>query len=271
MPGDALRGDIGPDSPPGERLRLMEEFGMNDPWYQQYGRWVRNVLSGDLGRSFHYRRPGTEVIAMNMPNIAGRKNGRWPDKSIIFCTFVLSSFPTVLLAILMIYFFAFGTGWFPAMNAVDVRAAFAGGLPAFWSRLHHLILPAMTGALIGSTGIIYYLRSEVIDIQNSDFVTTARSKGVPENRVYTRHIFRNAMLPIAGGMGASIALVLSGSVFIESVFTFGGMGQLFITSLTARDWPVANALIMFYAIVGVVAGLLADLTIMIVDPRIRIK
>jgi peptide/nickel transport system permease protein len=129
----------------------------------------------------------------------------------------------------------------------------------------------MTGAILGGTATIYYLRNQIIDVQSSDFVTTARSKGTPERRVYTRHILRNAILPIAGGMGASIALVFTGSIFIETVFSINGMGQLFVNSVSGRDWPVANALIMFYAFVGVMAGLLADLTIMLVDPRIRIK
>ncbi|MCL2190244.1 MAG: ABC transporter permease [Defluviitaleaceae bacterium] len=292
MPGDALRGLLDPSMPPGEMNRMREEAGLNDPWFVQYTRWVGNVLQGDLGRSLQHRVPVTRVIGDNMMNtvrlsimttvmlyaialplglLAGRKHNKIPDKVIMLYVFTFFSIPTIVLALLMIFFFAFGLGWFPAMNAVDVRAAFEGGWPEFWSRIHHLILPSMTGAILGGTGIIYFLRNQVIDVQNSDYITTARAKGTPERRVYTHHVLRNALLPIAGGMGASIAAVVAGSLFIERTFTINGMGQLFFDSVLGRDWPVANALIMFYAVVGVVAGLLADITIMLVDPRIRIK
>ncbi|MCL2602930.1 MAG: ABC transporter permease [Defluviitaleaceae bacterium] len=292
MPGDALRGQLEPGMPPGEINRMREEAGLNDPWYVQYSRWVGNVLRGDLGRSLQHRVPVTKVIGDNMMNtvrlsimttillyaiaiplgiIAGRKHNRLPDKIIMFYIFIFFSIPTIVMGLLMIFIFAFHYGWFPAMNSVSVIAAFQGGWAEFWSRLHHLVLPSMTGAILGGTATIYYLRNQIIDVQSSDFVTTARSKGTPERRVYTRHILRNAILPIAGGMGASIAFVFTGSIFIETVFSINGMGQLFVNSVSGRDWPVANALIMFYAFVGVMAGLLADLTIMLVDPRIRIK
>ncbi|MCL2202843.1 MAG: ABC transporter permease [Defluviitaleaceae bacterium] len=301
MPGDALRGLVGPDSPPGELTRLRQEAGLLDPWYVQYGRWIRDISQGDFGRSLAHNVPVTTVIGERMMNtvrlsivttfllylfaipmgiVAGRRNGRLPDKIVLFYTFLALSMPTVVLALLMIFAFAFNafnipvdTAWFPlpAMGTIHVDAHFAGGWTAVANRIQHLILPSVTGALLGSVGTIYFLRNEIIDVQTSDFVTTARSKGVPEGKVYTRHILRNAILPVAGGMGASIALVFTGSIFIESVFTYQGMGLLFIQSIQLRDWPVANTLIMFYAIIGVVAGLLADIAIMIVDPRIRIK
>ena len=293
MPGDALRGMIGPDVD-GERLMEMrQDLGLNDPWHVQYVRWIRAIIfEGDFGRSISHNQPVTTIIGQNMMNtvrlsiltsvlvyliaiplgiIAGRRNGRWPDKIILFYTFLALSMPTIVLAVIMLLVFAFNLGWFPAMGSINIMASMEGGWAAIISRIHHLMMPALVGALLGVVGIIYFLRSEIVDNQESDYVNTARSKGVPENQVYTGHILRNSLLPIAGGLGASIATIFVGSVFIETVFTFPGMGQLFITSLTQRDWPVANTLIMFYAVVGVVAGLLADITIMIVDPRIRIK
>jgi peptide/nickel transport system permease protein len=292
IPGDALRGLVGPDSPPGEHQRLRDEAGLNDPWYEQYARWMSGAIRGDFGRSLSHQRPVTTVIGESMMNtvrlsitttlllyaiaiplgiMAGRRHGKWPDKTILFYTFLALSMPTIVLSLLMIFAFSFKLGWFPAMGSISVMASFEGGWAAVLSRLHYLILPSMVGALLGVVGTIYYLRNEIIDTQTSDFVTTARSKGVPENKVYTHHILRNSILPVAGGMGASIAGVFVGSIFIETVFTFNGMGMLFFSSLVGRDWPVANTLIMFYAIISVFAGLFADITIMIVDPRIRIK
>jgi len=292
VPGDALRGQVEPGAPPGELERMRQEAGLNDPWHTQYARWVGNMMRGDFGRSLTHRLPVTAVIGDNMMNtvrlsivttillylvaipmglIAGRKHGRLPDKLILLYIFIFFSIPAIVLGIVMILVFAFWLGWFPAMGSVDPMLSFQGGWAAFWSRMNHLALPSITGALWGGVGIIYFLRNQVIDVQASDYVTTARAKGTPENRVYTHHVLRNALLPVAGGIGGSIASVFVGSVFIEQIFGLNGMGSLFLVSLTSRDWPVAMALIMFYAIVGVIAGLLADLTIMLVDPRIRIK
>jgi peptide/nickel transport system permease protein len=292
MPGDALRGMVGPDSPPGELQRLREEAGLFDPWHVQYTRWMGGILRGDFGRSLLHNTPVTKVIGESMVNtvrlsimttlmlyaialplgiIAARRFGKLPDKIILFYTFLALSTPTVVLSLIVILIFAFNLGWFPAMNTVFIDAHIAGGFTEFVSRIHHLILPSIVGAVLGSVGVIYYLRNEIIDVQNSDFVTTARSKGVPEGKVYSRHILRNSILPVAGGMGTSIMAVFVGSFFIESVFTYQGMGLLYIQSLSGRDWPVANTLIMFYAIVGVIGGLLADIIVMLVDPRIRIK
>ncbi|MCL2364227.1 MAG: ABC transporter permease [Defluviitaleaceae bacterium] len=292
MPGDALRGQVEPGAPPGELMRLREEAGLLDPWYQQYTRWVSHIMRGDFGRSLQHRVAVTTVIGDSMMNtirlsimttiflyliaiplglIAGRKNGKWIDKTILMYVFIFFSIPTIVLSLIMVLVFAFNLGWFPAMNSVNPVAAVAGGWTEFWSRMYHLILPSLTGALIGGVGVIYFLRNQVIDVQNADFITTARAKGTPEHRVYSHHVLRNALLPVAGGIGASIAAVFSGSFFIETIFSLNGMGTLFLSSVLGRDWPVAMALIMFYAITGVVSMLLADITIMLVDPRIRIK
>jgi len=292
MPGDALRGQVEPGAPPGELMRMRQEAGLLDPWYQQYARWIGSIARGDFGRSLLHRVPVTTVIGESMMNtvrlsivttillymiaiplglIAGRKQGKWPDKAILLYLFIFFSIPAIVMSLAMIFFFSFNLGWFPAMNSVNPMASLQGGWTEFWSRMHHLILPSVVGAVLGGTQIIYFLRNQVIDVQNSDFITTARSKGTPERRVYTHHVLRNALLPIAGGMGASIATVFTGAIFIEMVFSINGMGLLFLNSVSGRDWPVAMTLIMFYAIVGVFAGLFADLTIMLVDPRIRIK
>jgi len=294
MPGDALRGMVDPATTTAADLEeLRRQHGLLDPWYVQYARWMRGIfLDGDFGQSIRHGRPVTAVIADRMMNtvrlsllttlftyiialplgiIAARRQGTMVDKSIMLYTFVALSMPTVVLALVNLLIFGFNLGWFPVLGSVNVHADAAGGLTAFISRMHHLILPAITLALISTMGIIYFLRSEIIDHETSDFVTTARSKGVPRNKVYTRHILRNAVLPIAGGAGFVIAGLFSGSFFIETVFAYPGMGELFLTSIMTRDFPVANILIMFYAVIGVVSVLITDIVITVIDPRIRIK
>ncbi|MCL1786913.1 MAG: ABC transporter permease [Defluviitaleaceae bacterium] len=303
MPGDALRGTIPPDAPPAMLQQLRDYHGLNDPWYVQYGRWMRSVLlEWDFGNSVLHNRPVMDIVSGRIMNtvrlsllttfftyliaiplglLAGRKHGRPVDKLIMFYTFVALSMPTIVLAIVNLLIFGFGydirigdfiisTGIFPTQGSVDPRAI-AGTIGYFFSRLQHLILPAITLASLSTIGIIYFLRSEIIDYETSDFVLTARSKGVPEKKIYSGHILRNAFLPIAGSMGGIVAGLFGGSIFIETVFSYPGMGELFIGSITSRDFPVVNMLVMFYAVLSVISMLISDILITIIDPRIRIK
>ena len=292
MPGDALRGYISPAMTREQVEHLRYIHGLDDPWHIQYARWLRGVLGGDFGRSLSHHRPVTDVIGETLANtmrlsflttiftymlaiplglLAGRKNGTFIDKTIMIYTFVALSLPTVVLAIVNLMIFGFTLNWFPTGGSVDIRAAVAGGFTYFLSRLHHLILPAITLAVLSTIGIIYFLRSEIIDYESSDFVLTARSKGVPEKKIYTKHILRNSFLPIASTIGFVVAGLFTGSVFIEATFVYPGMGQLFLNSIVGRDFPVANALIMFYAVLTVLAILISDIIVIFVDPRIRIK
>lgn len=303
MPGDALRGMVGPDTAPAELERLRELHGLNDPWYTQYGRWMRSLIfEQDFGTSVTHNRPVLDIVrdrlfntmrlsaltavftymlAIPLGMIAGRKHGKAVDKAIMVYTFIALSMPTAVLSLLNLLLFGFGfnieifgfiisTGIFPVTGSVDAQAV-AGTSAFFFSRIHHLILPAITLASLSTVSIIYFLRSEIIDYETSDFVLTARAKGVPEGKIYSGHILRNAFLPIAGGMGTIVAGLFGGSVFIETVFSYPGMGELFLTSIISRDFPVVNMLVMFYAVLSVVAMLISDIIITIVDPRIRIK
>lgn len=134
-----------------------------------------------------------------------------------------------------------------------------------------MILPAITAAVLRTTGTIQYLRNEVIDAKTQDYVKTARSKGVPIKKVYTHHIFRNSLLPIAAFFGFTITGLLSGSVFIETIFSYSGMGELFITSITSRDYSVMNALVLLFGVLTLFGSLLSDIIMAFVDPRIRIE
>jgi len=294
MPGDALRGMVDPATTTAADLEAMREaHGLLDPWYVQYASWMRRIfLEGDFGRSIRHGIPVTSVIADRLVNTmrlslvtafftylialplglwAAKKKGTLIDRGIMVYTFVALSMPTIILSLINVMFFGFMAGWFPVAGSITLQASAEGGFAAFASRMHHLILPGITLALLGTTGIIYFLRSEIIDFENSDFVTTARSKGVPESKIYTRHILRNALLPIAGHAGIIVVGIFTGSVFVETIFSFPGMGELFLTSIVARDFPVANILIMFYSILGVIAVLVTDIAITIIDPRIHIK
>lgn len=291
MPGDALTGKIDPNTSPARLEELRQQWGYYDPWYVKYVRWLGNSLKGDLGESTAYKIPVTQLIGERAINtfwlslvttilmyiigiilgiLSGRYNERLPDKMIVFYTFIALAMPSVIFGLINIFVFAFKLKWFPMGGSVDVKYL-SGTFAYYLNRIYHMILPAMTGALLYTVGVIQYLRSEIIDYKNSDFVVTARSKGVPEKTVYSRHIFRNALLPIASSMGYDIAFLLSGSIFIENVFSYPGMGNLFLESIQRRDYAVVNALIILFAVLTVLGTLLSDIIMSIVDPRIRIK
>lgn len=291
MPGDALTGLIDPTISAEQIEAMRERMGLNDPWPQQYVRWITNALQGDLGRSWQHRQPVTSIIgirivptvllsiymtiviyAVGLPLgvLSGRYAGSWFDKVVNFYNFLTYAIPTFVAGLLALWLFGYTLGWFPTRGTVG-----SGLTPGTWehflSRLHHMTLPALTVGLLSTTGTIQYLRTGVVDAKHQDYVRTARAKGVPENKIYTRHIFRNSILPIAQGMGYTITGLINGSVITEQIFTYQGMGQLFITSITSRDYTVMTALVLLFGLMTLIGTLLSDIIMIIVDPRIRIN
>jgi len=292
MPGDALTGMIDPNIT-AEALEVQREaMGLNNPWYVQYWDWFTGVLQGDFGRSFRHQRPVTNIIGERLYNtlglsaltlvltyviavplgiIAGRYHGTWKDKIISGYTFFALAMPSFTMGLLMLFFFGFQLGWFPTGSSVSAAAHAAGGMEYILSRIHHMFLPALSLAVISTTAIIQYLRSEIVDLESREFIVTARAKGASEQRVYNKHIFRNSLLPVASFLGFQIAFLIGGAIFIESIFSFPGMGELMISSITTRDFTVMTALILMFGIASIVGALLSDIILTIVDPRIRIK
>jgi len=291
MPGDPFTGLITPETDPARIEELREMAGLNDPWYIQYYNWITNALQGDFGKSYVFKVPVAEIIGERALNtfwlsllsvflvyliaiplgvLAGRYQNSLLDKSIVLYSYISYAIPTFVLALVFVFAFGFSIPIFPTSGTVDVNAV-PGTFGYFLSKVYHILLPAITYALLGTTAIIQYLRSEVIDAQTQDYVRTARSKGIPIKKVYTKHIFRNSLLPIAAFIGFTITGLLVGSIFIETVFGYHGMGQLFISSITSRDYSVITALVLLFGFLTLLGGLLSDIIMSIVDPRIRIE
>lgn len=289
MPGDPFTGLIDPNLDPAQLEAMREAYGLNDPLPVKYVRWMTNAFQGDFGRSFNYQQPVTSVIAGRIGNtirlsllsviftylvglplgiLAGRYNESVLDKTVLVYNFVSFAVPIFVLALLMVWIFGYNLNWFPARGSISINAQTQWEI--WMSQLYHLILPSITTAILGTTAIIQYLRSEIIDAKVSDYVKTARSKGVPIQKVYTKHIFRNASLPIASGFGYTIVSLFTGSIFIEQIFVYRGMGYLFLQSINTRDYSVIFVLVLFYGFMALVGTLLSDLILMAVDPRIRI-
>jgi peptide/nickel transport system permease protein len=293
MPGDAVTGAFqgNPDATPEQIEKIREKFGLNDPWYQQYGRWIGKAVQGDFGMSYMHQQPVTNLLAGRIENtvllglftmiviyligiplgiIAGRWTDTWADKAIVTYNYLAYATPTFVFALLMLFLFAFILGWFPTGNSVDIRIE-AGTWDYFVSKAKHLFLPVMSGALIATVGTIQYLRNDIIDQKIKDYVKTARAKGVPEGRVYTRHILRNSLLPIAAFLGYEITGLIGGSIFIETIYSYPGLGYLFIQSIQLRDFTVVTALVMISGVAVIIGTLLSDIILSIVDPRIRLE
>lgn len=291
MPGDPLTGLIGPnvDAKMLEKLRI--EAGYYDPWHVQYIRWVTNALHGDLGLSYQYKQPVLQVIGPRALNsfqlsflaliimylislpvgiLAGRYAGTAFDKSVVFTNFFIFAIPSFVMYLFAILILGYKLKIFPTLGSVAAGLT-PGTFAYFMSKLHHMIMPAMCIGILGTTGTIQYLRNEVIDAKTQDYVKTARSKGVPMKKVYNHHIFRNSLLPIAAFFGFQISGLLGGSIIAETIFNYQGMGKFFFDSILVRDYSVITALVLLYGFLFLLGSLLSDITMTIVDPRIRIE
>ena len=291
MPGDALSGMIDPSIPAEAIEARREALGLNNPWYIQYRDWIVAMFQGDFGQSIFHQRPVMDVIGDRLMNtiwlslfsviliyvigiplglISGRYKDSMLDSVITGYTYLGFATPTFVFGLVLLWIFGYHFGTFPTNGSVGAGLE-AGSVQYILSKLNHLILPSFSIALIGRVGTVQYLRSGVIEAQQKDYVMLARAKGVKQVSLYIKHIFRNAIIPIAAFFGYELVGLLGGSIFIEWVYAYPGMGALFLESIQTRDFSVANILILFYGFLTIVGALLSDIILSIVDPRIRIK
>ncbi len=289
MPGDPYSGMIDPNTPAERLEELREKAGLKDPLHVQYTRWVKNAIKGDFGRSYSMKMPVSRLIAGRAANtfwlsvlslvlmyaiaiplgiLAGRYSGSRLDKGINLYNFLTLSIPGFVMYLLTLLIFGYRLKWFPTGGSVGLNAG--GGISFILSRIYHMLLPALSYAVIATTSTVQYLRNEIIDAKTQDYVRTARAKGVPTNKVYTHHIFRNSLLPIAAFLGFQITCLLGGSVMIETIFAYLGMGKLFIESMLTRDYSVITTLVLLYGLLTLFGSLLSDIIMTIINLRIRI-
>lgn len=291
MPGDALTGIIDPNIDPAAIEAQREALGLNNPWYVQYVDWAKAMLHGDLGQSFRFKMPVTELIGQRMVNTvwlglvtliftyliavplgitSGRYNDSLLDQSITTYTYIGFAIPLFIFGLIMLWVFGFKLGWFPTNGSVAPGTE-PGTMQYVLSKIKYLLLPSLSMSLIATVSTVQYLRSEIIDTKQKDFIVTARAKGASEQRVYNRHILRNSLLPIAAFFGFELTGLIGGTVFIETIFNYPGMGLLFLESITQRDYSVVTSVVLLFGIASILGALLSDIILSMVDPRIRIK
>lgn len=282
LPGDPAAVALGDYATP-EQLKLFrEQMGLNLPLWQQYVDFLWNMLTLDFGQSLVDRTSVLHVIAVNLPYtieltlvatamgllfgiplgvLAAVHRGKLPDAGVRGFSLIGYAIPDFYLGALFLIVFALNLGWFP-IN---------GGGTGFLDRMYHVFLPAVTLAMVKTAFLARLTRTSLLEVLGKDYVRTARAKGAREPRVIYRHALRNALLPVTSGLGLSLLATLSGSVAIELVFNRPGIGEVLISAIAKRDYPVVQGGVVVFAAFVVLINLLVDLAYVIVDPRIRVK
>ncbi len=286
-PIDPILAMIPPDmaSDSANLAQLREELGLNDHIILQYLTWLKNIATGDFGYSLQSGQQISEILALRMPAtlelvltalilstilaltlglFAGAKKGGIADKLSRVLGVVGIAIPDFFIGLALLNVFAYRVSWLPSGNRV------APGQITFWDRFPNYILPVATLTIAMLAVLIRYTRNSVLDTLNRDFVKTARSKGVPEWRVLYSHVFRNSLGPVMVLLAFRLPLLVGGSILVETVFQWPGIGTTIIAAVTASDYPVIMVVSMLIAMVILFASFLVDIVKSILDPRVRL-
>lgn len=298
MPGDPVDAMLGslkttmrPDAYQDLYNRTAERLGVNESLPVQYIKWIASMLTGNFGYSTQYQRQVIDVIGAPMLNTillnvftmvvvfvisiplgiltAVRKNGVF-DKTVQVVTIIGYSLPSFIIALLAIFAFAVKIPLFP-ISGVRSAGADAGGLQGMLDIVWHMTLPVLVMSVSGIGGITRYVRASMIDVLRMDYIKTARAKGLREKTVIYVHAFRNALIPIVTITTWWIIGLFGGSVVIESVFLWNGLGKMLIDGLMNRDFSIVLTMQMFYVLLSLAGNVLMDIAYTIVDPRVRLE
>jgi peptide/nickel transport system permease protein len=275
---------------PETRELISARYGLDRPPLEQYLSWLGAVVTGDLGTSFMYKQPVSTVLARALPPTlllagaallfdlvlglvlavaAARRPYGWVDRITSILSLGLYGIPSFWLAGLFILVFSLLLGWFPASHMHSVDVARLTGLPRLVDLLRHLVLPALCLGLVGAAGTARYLRATLLDVRSSRFMLAARARGIPERRLLWVHALRPALLPVVTLLGLSLPILVSGSVVIETIFSWPGMGQVAYNAARARDIPLILGATLIGATAVILGNLVADVLYAVVDPRTR--
>lgn len=298
VPGDpamkeveAMRATVSPERFNELYQMARERYGLDSPLLVRYLKWMGNLLRGDLGYSTFYKKnvadvlvtPLKNTILINLLNLcmvmgitiplgircAVKKNSAF-DKSIQIVTIVGYSTPAFVLCLVAIFLFAVKLQWFPVSGWVTPGLEHANGWKYFTDVLWHLALPLFVLTISSLGGMTRYVRAAMIDALSSDYIRTARAKGLREKVVIYSHAWRNALLPVITLIIGWFMGIFAGSIIIESTFSLVGMGYTYIQALQSQDYNLAMAIQLLYVIISLVGNLVIDLSYGLVDPRVRV-
>jgi peptide/nickel transport system permease protein len=275
------------------RAHWRTQFGLDRPLPEQFGRFLLGMLRGDLGYSFSRRAPVGEVLGAAIPRTmllmgialvlsigAGValgvyqavRRGRPVERALNGVSLFFYSLPDFWLALMVLLAFSYWLPIFPAGGMVDTTLhEYLGFWGRIGDRIRHLVLPAATLALLTTAAIARYQRAAMLEVVELDFVRTARAKGLPERTVVARHALRNALLPVITLIGLALPALVGGAVFVETVFSWPGMGRLAAEAIASRDYPLITATVAVGGVTVTLGSLLADVLYAVADPRVRVR
>jgi peptide/nickel transport system permease protein len=275
IPGDPTINFIGEGFTQARADQLRKSWGLDQPIYVQYFIWVKNVITGNLGVSISSHNPVIDEIGARLPNtivlavasvgaailiglgigiISGIKPYSWFDNLAMLASFLGLSVPPFWFGLLLMWVFAVELGWFPATGGGSIQ---------------YLVLPTTAMAVRYIASIARQTRASLLEVMRTDYIKTARSKGASTNTIIFKHALRNALIPVITVTGMIFGLVLGGSVMIEIVFAYPGIGKYLIESIFSRDYPVVQGIILVYAAMFMFINLIVDILYGIIDPRVR--
>jgi peptide/nickel transport system permease protein len=287
MPGDAVMAMITAETPVTEDLIKMRkgQLGLDQPLPIQYLRWLGRLGQGSLGFSFASGEPVSKVIMDRIPAtlelmflalvfaivvgvflgvISALRQYSWLDYAFTFLGFTGISIPDFFFGMILVYIFALRLKMFPTSGFSTAGEAFS------WAdNLRHVALPALALGLLRMATFMRYTRASMLEVVNNDYVRTARAKGIQEWLVTMRHILRNALIPIITVIGMALPALFGGSIIVETIFQWPGIGLMFITAVTSRDSPLIMAYVLISAVIVLASNLLTDIVYSWIDPRIR--
>lgn len=298
VPGDPARMmiDSSKQTVDPERYEQMyqnarERLGLNDPIPVQYVKWIGNMLTGDFGFSSQYRRPVADIVAAPIGNtvmlniasmilvflitiplgiITAVKKGSVLDNTVQVGTVIGYSLPNFVIALIFIFLFTKVMPIFP-ISGMNTAGITGSGFEVFMDKMYHMALPCIVMTFASLGGITRYVRAAMIDVLREDYIRTARAKGLREKVVIYSHAFRNALIPIVTILTGWVVSVFAGSVVIETIFLWNGIGKVLYDALLQRDFMVVLAMQMFYVVLTLAGNLLMDLAYMVVDPRVKLN
>lgn len=282
-PGDPAAVLAGDNGTPQQIAEIRETLGLDEPILVQLGIWFGDLLQGDLGQSYFFKKDVTELILLRVEPtvalaittlvitvlvavpigvIAAYRHGTWLDRCVMGFSVFGFSVPVFVVGYILIYLFAMQFKMFPVQGYKELA-------DGFWPFIHRLILPSITLSVIYIALIARITRASVLEVLGEDYIRTAYAKGLPNRVVLLRHALRNAAVPIVTVIGIGVALLISGVVVTESVYNIPGLGRLTVDAVLGRDYPTIQAVILVFSGVYVLINLLIDLTYSFLDPRIR--
>ena len=302
-PGDPVSLLLGDDATPADVEQIRRELGLDKPLLVQYWDFLSRAVRGDFGRSLKFNEPVMKLVFERLPATlelafislivaiiiavplgvySAIKHNSLFDHAGMSIALIGVSLPNFWLGIMLIYFLGGQLNLLPVAGRIEygievrpithlylVDSLITGNLTAFWSALQHLLMPAFTLGTSLAAIVTRISRSSVLEVMRQDFITTARAKGLNEKTVIWRHILRNAMITIVTILGLQLGALLNGSVITETVFSYPGIGELLIQSISARDYKLTQVLILFFAVIYFVVNLLTDFLYSWIDPRIK--